>query len=65
MNPIPQPKSSFAGRLQRARQRLDKTQQETAALLEVPHKTYVNWEQAMRTPPSWQQKLLLKALRSR
>ena len=64
MKPIPQPASTFAGRLQRWRKSLGATQLEAAKQLGVPYKTYLNWEQATRVPAPWQQKLLLRSMQS-
>jgi DNA-binding transcriptional regulator YiaG len=63
MKPIPQPPESFAGKLQHWRARRKLTQREAAEALGVPYKTLVNWEQALRSPPGWQQTLLINAMR--
>jgi DNA-binding transcriptional regulator YiaG len=63
VRPIPQPATSFAGKLQRWRSRRKLTQEQASRELGVPYKTLVNWEQALRTPPEWQQKLLLRFMK--
>ena len=65
MNPMPQPADSFAGKLQRWREQRGLKQTDAAETLGVPYRTYVNWEQSKRTPPDWQQQMLLMAMEPR
>jgi DNA-binding XRE family transcriptional regulator len=58
----PKPRKTFAATLKAKRESARLTQQEAARKLDVPEKTYVNWEQGRNTPDSFKRQAILEKL---
>ena len=53
---------TFSDQLHQLRAELHITQREAYTALEVPRRTYEDWERGQRTPPEYLQRIILRQL---
>ena len=55
---------TFSEQLKELRRELRITQAQAERILQVPHRTYQDWERGIATPPEYVQRLIIAQLRN-